>query len=115
MSMTRRKLIEFAALTPGLQSLLERSADGAIAGYRSDLLPSEKELWEWQVWMAKLGPKYTGNAAHTKFVEFLATEFEKSGVQVTRDSYKFTRWDAKRCDISVVPKGAVAFRVPFTS
>src|SRR5215469_8225784 len=116
MPITRRRFMQFAALTPGLQRLLETSAQAAaIAGYRAELLPSQKELWDWQVWMAKLGPRYTGNEAHTTFVEFLASEFQKAGVEIIRDSYKFTRWDAKRCDITVTPNGGAAFKLPFTS
>lgn len=116
MPITRRKFMQFVALTPGLKRLLETTAHAStVAGYRADLLPSQKELWDWQVWMAKLGPKYTGNHAHTAFVEFLASEFQKTGIEITRDSYAFTRWDAKRCEIKVAPKSGAAFKVPFTS
>ncbi|HMD47816.1 MAG TPA: hypothetical protein VKG79_01905, partial [Bryobacteraceae bacterium] len=65
--------------------------------------------------MAKLGPKYTGNKAHTDFVEFLATEFQKAGLELTRDHFKFTRWDAKRCGIKVTPSSGKSFEVPYTS
>src|SRR5262252_3483385 len=50
-------------------------------GFRPDLLPPQKEVWQQQLWMAKLGPKYTGNTAHTTFVEFLASEFAKTGCE----------------------------------
>lgn len=29
------------------------------------------------IWMAKLGPKYAGNPAHTQFVEFLAGNYSR--------------------------------------
>ena len=41
--------------------------------------------------MAKLGPKYTRNKAHTTFVEFLAREFQKAGCDVARDRYTLPR------------------------
>src|SRR6266850_300944 len=37
-------------------------------GYRPELLPSKQDIWDQQLWMAKLGPKYTGNKAHATFV-----------------------------------------------
>jgi hypothetical protein len=40
----------------------------AETGFRPNLLPSQKDVWDQQLWMAKLGPKYTGNTAHTEFV-----------------------------------------------
>src|SRR2546422_1764393 len=43
--------------------------------------------------MAKLGPKYTGNAAHTEFVEWLAKEMSALGLDVARDRYTLPRWD----------------------
>jgi hypothetical protein len=34
--------------------------DGSSAdGYQSSLMPTEKEVWDQLVWMARLGPKYT--------------------------------------------------------
>jgi hypothetical protein len=72
-----------------------------IEGYKSNLLPSQKEVWDWQVWMAKLGPKYTGNPAHTEFVEFLATHLKEAGLDVAREHYTLPRWDAKRWQITV--------------
>lgn len=108
-------LSAFAATTSGLESILSLPAKAATAGYRGDLMPSPKEVWDWQVWMAKLGPKYTGNKAHTEFVEFLAAELQKTGLELTRDHFKFTRWDAKRCDITVTPSSGQPFQVPYTS
>jgi hypothetical protein len=44
-------------------------ADGQ-AGFRPDLLPTQKDIWDQQVWMAKLGPKYTGNTAQRRSWSF---------------------------------------------
>jgi hypothetical protein len=76
----------------------------AKTAFRSELLPSEKDVWDQQVWMAKLGPKYTGNKAHTDFVEFLATEMKKTGLEIARDRYTLPRWEAKRWSISAQGK-----------
>jgi hypothetical protein len=65
--------------------------------------------------MARLGPKYTGNKAHTTFVEFLATEFNKAGCDVARDRYTLPRWDAKRWSLEVKPGEGVGFNAPVTS
>ena len=84
-------------------------------GFRPALLPSEKEVWDQLVWMAKLGPKYTGNQAHTTFVEFLATEMKGLGLEVNREHYTFPRWDAKRTALSAAPKGGSKTTIPVTS
>jgi hypothetical protein len=72
----------------------------AKTAFRREWLPSEKEVWEQQVWMAKLGPKYTGNKAHTEFIEFLASEMQKIGLEVARERYTLPRWDAKRWSVT---------------
>jgi hypothetical protein len=87
----------------------------AETGFRSNLLPTQKEVWDQQLWMAKLGPKYTGNAAHTEFVEFLAREMSSLGLEVARDRYMLPRWDAKRSAISVASASGASSRVPVTS
>ena len=80
----------------GRKALLPLASGAPVSGYRPNLLPSEKEVWDWQVWMAKLGPKYTGNKAHTAFVEFLASNLEAAKLEVARLHYSFPRWEARR-------------------
>ena len=53
----------------------------------------------------KLGPTYTGNPAHTAYVEFLAAQLKALGLDVARDHYTFTRWDARRVGLSAGPRG----------
>jgi hypothetical protein len=65
--------------------------------------------------MAKLGPKYTGNPAHSQFVEFLAGKLQSYGLDVVRDHYTLPRWDAKRWEITVHPVSGSAYRAPVTS
>lgn len=99
----------------GLSPLLAATTGSAASAFRPKLLPSQKQVWDWQVWMAKLGPKYTGNPAHTQFVEWLATQLKSAGLDVQREHYTFPRWDAKRWEIEVTPKGASAFKPVVTS
>ncbi len=65
--------------------------------------------------MAKLGPKYTGNKAHTTFVEWLATEMKKVGVDVGRERYTLPRWDARRAELTVSPASGSVSKIPVTS
>ena len=118
MSFSRRSFLRWTAAVSA-SSLADRAgarvfADGA-SGFQPNLLPTQKEVWDQQVWMAKLGPKYTGNKAHTAFVDFLATEFEKAGCDVVRDRYTLPRWDARRREISIAPSSGDRFKAPVTS
>ena len=65
--------------------------------------------------MAKLGPKYTGNPAHTTFVEFLASHLKEFGLDVARERYTLPRWDARRWEITVTPASGKSFHAPVTS
>jgi len=65
--------------------------------------------------MAKLGPKYTGNRAHTTFVEFLAAELKKTGLDVARERYTLPRWDARRWEIDIVLASGTQWKAPVTS
>ena len=61
--------------------------------FQPNLLASRKAVWDQQVWMAQLGPNYTGNQAHTTFVEFLAAAFQKAGCDVARERDTLPRMD----------------------
>ena len=112
MSTTRRTFLESAAAFPALLSI---PASAATEQYRAGLLPSRKEVWDWQVWMAGLGPKYTGNEAHRTFVDFLAKNLNSAGLDVSRDHYSFPRWEARRWGIQVRPQNGRPFTAPVTS
>src|SRR5580704_15141064 len=103
----------FAVAGPGRRGL--DPLFGAAAGFEPSLLPSQHDVWEQQLWMAKLGPKYTGNKAHTTFVEFLATEFAKTGCEVAREHYTLPRWDARRWSLTIAPASGPSFTAPVTS
>ena len=106
---------EFLGTAAAFLASRGRSSGAGIQGYRPDLLPSQKEVWDWQVWMAKLGPKYTGNAAHAQFVDFLATELKAAGCDIAREHYTFPRWEARRWKLSIVPSTGKAFDAQVTS
>src|SRR6516165_6669560 len=92
MLFSRRTFVKWAAAISTMDVARAWGA-GASRGFRPELLPSQQEVWEQQVWMAGLGPKYTGNTAHTQFVDFLANGMESLGLEVERDRYNFPRWD----------------------
>ena len=114
MAVSRRRFMQWAASIPviawdGLQ------AGQTPRGFRPELLPSRQEIWDQQLWMAKLGPKYTGNKAHATFVDALATQLQSYGIDVARERYAFPRWDARRWEISIAPVSGAPFKVPVTS
>src|SRR5437764_11659926 len=118
MGFSRRSFLRWAA---SVSTLAVASPRGTVVGtlrgaetdgFRPALLPSEQETWDQLVWMAKLGPKYTGNKAHTTFVEFLATEMKTLGLDVVRERYTFPRWDAKRSALSIAPKEGSKATIP---
>jgi len=108
MSVSRRSFLKWvtAATAVGSRPLF---ASGAPP-LRPGLLPAERDVWDQQVWMAGLGPKYTGNKAHTEFVEFLAREMKAAGLELARERYTLPRWNARRWEASVG-----ADRIPVTS
>jgi hypothetical protein len=123
MSYSRRRFMQWAASMSALAvagpngtRLVHLPAARADRVFQPNLLPSQRQVWDQQLWMARLGPKYTGNAAHTTFVEFLADEFKKTGCDVSRDRYTLPRWEAKRWSIEVKPgEGSNDFNAPVTS
>jgi hypothetical protein len=112
MSVSRRHILQTGISASALGAL---TAGAKADEYRPNLLPSQKEVWDWQVWMAKLGPKYTGNPAHTTFVEFLASHLKEFGLDVAREHYTLPRWDARRWEITVMPASGKGFHAPVTS
>jgi len=117
-AVTRRRFLQWTAAVSALGVPAPLPARSV---FRPEWLPSEQDVWDQQVWMAKLGPKYTGNPAHTEFVEFLAKELTKTGLDVARERYTLPRWEARRWSIGVSrdasPAGASgsASSVPVTS
>ena len=122
MNISRRRFVEWAATVsalavsaPARTRLAAAVIDDRATGFRPEWLPTQKAVWDEQVWMAKLGPKYTGNKAHTTFVDFLASEFAAVGCDVVRDTYTLPRWDARRWSITIEPASGARFTAPVTS
>src|SRR5262245_54829067 len=114
MAYSRRRFLQWAAAISTI-GVPHRLAAAPPAGYRPRLLPSQRAVWEQQMWMAKLGPKYTGNKAHIEFVEFLAAAMNHAGLDVARERYTFPRWEARRWSIAVESASAPAFHPAVTS
>jgi hypothetical protein len=104
----------FALLAPGSGTLEPFFADAGADALQKTLMPSADEVWKWQVWMAALGPKYTGNKAHTEFVEYLATNLKSTGLDVSRDRYTLPLWEARRWAITAKAANGQDLTVPVT-
>ena len=122
MPVSRREFVQtagaasaFGLLAPGRVDAVPFVLDERVEGFRPSLLPSIDEVWGWQVSMNNLGPKYTGNDAHRQFVEFLATNLQSLGLELSRDRYTLPRWDARAWGITVNPREGRGFDVPVTS
>jgi len=113
---SRRRFLRWAASMPAIAiPSIAGSPQAVTSAFRPELLPPKKEIWDQQVWMAKLGPKYTGNKAHATFVEFLATHLKSHGLDVARERYALPRWDARRWAITIAPASGTPFDAPVTS
>ena len=89
--MTRRTFVGAAA---GAVVLGPRAATTAAATRRRRApVVTEELLWAWNERVADGGPRLTGNAAHGRYVEFLAHELEKRRFVVQRDHLSLTRWE----------------------
>jgi len=115
MAVSRRTFLQWATAATTMSASRSLFAGAAPPTLRPGLLPSEKAVWDQQLWMARLGPKYTGNNAHTEFIEFLARELKATGLDVERERYTLPRWDARRAEIAVAPLRGARFTVPVTS
>lgn len=61
--------------------------------------------------MVDIGPRLTGNAAHKAYVDQLATTFSELGLQVSRDTQVFDRWEVGNHSLKVARGGQM---VPVT-
>lgn len=58
--------------------------------------------------MVAYGPRLTGNAAHKAYVNHLAQTFAELGLQVTRDTQVFERWEVKDYSLKVEKSGKMS-------
>jgi hypothetical protein len=108
-------LSAFAMLAPGghVEPFFVDASDSADT-LQKNLMPSSDEIWKWQVWMAKLGPKYTGNRAHTEFVEWFASNMKSTGLDVSRDRFTLPLWEARRWGIRAAAANGQTLSIPVT-
>jgi hypothetical protein len=112
MSLSRREFMQYAASASSLAATGIANHD---LEFQPSLLPTKKEIWDWQTWMANLGPKFTGNKAHHTFVDFLEKQLQSSGFQVSRDNVRFPLWEARHTAITVTPNEGAPFDAAVTS
>jgi hypothetical protein len=122
MTFSRRSFMKWAAqvstlavAAPHSNKFVPLLGDSFGSGYRPDLLPPQKEIWDNLTWMAMLGPKYTGNKAHVTYVDFLETNMKKIGLEVTRDRYTLPMWEAHRWGIKIQTATGETFEPKVTS
>jgi hypothetical protein len=129
-SFSRREFVKWAAFAstltvatrgyakrlPLLNGLNLLPGDSGHSGLEfGSAMPGQKEVWDWLSWMAKLGPKFTGNQAHQTYTDFLESHMRSSGLEVTLESYTFPRWEARRYEITINPASGQSSKVPVTS
>ena len=122
MTFSRRSFMKWAAsvstlavASPHATKLVPLFSGDDGPAFRTDLLPPQKEVWDNLAWMAALGPKLTGNKAHNSYIDFLQSNMEKVGLEVTRDRYTLPMWEAKRWEIAVQTATGDTFKPKVTS
>jgi hypothetical protein len=116
---TRRRFLEvtssaaLSGIALGRFGACLAAADAAVA-YDPRLLPPIDEIWRTIEAMAQEGPRYAGNAAHRRHVDSLEADLKAARLQVTRDSYTFPRWDARKWSLTATPKDGRRIDLPVT-
>lgn len=77
----------------------------AEAATDSGGLLSKEQVWELQLRMNALGPRYTGSPAHHAFIDLLASQLQNLGLAVHSEVSRFKRWEGKRASLSVRADG----------
>ena len=123
MKTSRRKFVgQAAALSAGAamaagfggSARLWASTPGPSADRK--LIPSEKELWDGVVYMNNLGVRFSGSAAHQKFVKYLEDGFSSLGMQLDPIEHKaVTRWDVRNYSLSIASGANSGRKLPVAS
>lgn len=72
----------------------------ALAAAPDPAVPMQ-EIWEWNQWLAQVGPRPTGSDGHRTFIDWLADQWERTGLRVNRDRLTFDRWSPRRWELKV--------------
>lgn len=116
---SRRQFLErssgaaLAALVPA-RAIAQAPAGRAATPFSPQLLASADQLWTALEAMNHLGPRYTGNDAHRRYVDSLASDMQAAGLQVTRDTYRFPRFEARSWSLAATAKGGRRIDLPVT-
>jgi hypothetical protein len=117
---SRRQFIELASAA-ALSSIVPGAYAANLAGsasavtFNPRLLPPADDVWASLEAMNQGGvPRFTGNAAHRKFVDMLESDMKGTGLQCTRDSYTFPRWEARKWSLAATPKNGSRIELPVT-
>lgn len=108
--LTRREVLTRAAagsaavgLAGGGVGMLDPMAARAAATRKAIPLPSPAQVRADFQRMVDFGPRLTGTAAHTMYVEWLAAEFERAGLELQPcDVYETSRWLADSFGLRVL-------------
>jgi hypothetical protein len=109
--------------TAGAAGLTFVSAAGQASAFSLDdapplrpgVLPTANELGRQTAQMNALGDRFPGNEAHRTHVEYLAKGLKTLGLDVQRDTGRFSRWLATRWAARLTPKGGAPIDLPATS
>ena len=114
MRIERRALLKSAAAGAMLSAGgCARFLEGAAAG-----LPSRDAVWNDQLRLNRLGPRYTGDESHLRLIDWMSEELERTGLRVMNDDSRFERWSARAASLALgtgrepIP---VASPYPYTS
>lgn len=116
-SSTRRRFLELTAAAAAAALVPRFAVDLAAADVAFDprLLAPVDEVWGWFETASKAGPRYAGNDAHRKFVDWCESGMREAKLSTSRDSYTFPRWEAKKWSLKATPNGAGPIDLPITS
>ena len=97
---SRRQLLATAAVGAVAAGPLSGITSAALRHRRPQPVTRDL-LWSWNEMIAGGGPRLTGNGAHRAYVEFLACQLERRGLEVKRDHLSLTKWEPKDWSLTV--------------
>lgn len=80
---------------------------------REFLRENGNRIWSLLVEMNRYGARYTGNAAHQKYIQLIKDQLKELGLPVFTDQCQFTRWEATQVKLSV-ENGDCVKNIPVT-
>jgi len=97
-----------AVLGSPIGRALAATAPSLVGPLDPSKVMSAADLWAWQNFMMDLGPRFTGSDAHGKYLAFLESECQATGLTTFHDPPQlFPRWDADytQCRITLTGNG----------